>query len=239
MTRQLQSHPQRAAVVPAGALEDPFATVISPAKPALDAVMHIKPSIDWVVAARERSPNLSLDVRRAQQFADQAADRLRLIPPVETLRQMGQLFSDAERIPAPEAWLHLAIGVMLSERPNAGKVSPTYRFGIVDSMLYDEEYAPGFSQPVVVRALRELRKASDFVPSPAEVLKTCKRQKRLFQELQRRTEQLIFIRQNAEAVVAEDGRQFEEDFGPWEEIQREGTIGTTTTKVDDNSDCPF
>jgi hypothetical protein len=210
---QLQTRQHRTAVVRAGPSEDPFATVLRPAQPALDAIVQLKPSIDFIVA-NEKRRHFHLDVRRSLEFADEAAERLKVIPPLAVLRQAERLFGDAERIPAPEAWLHVALGILLAERPNAGKVSPTYRFGIVDSMLYDEEYAPGFSQPVVLRALRELRKASEFVPAPAEVLKTCARQKQSFGTLRLRTEQLIAVRENAEQILAEDRRLWEQDWGP-------------------------
>src|SRR6202042_869953 len=75
MTRELQPHQRRTVVAPTAAIEDPFAAVISPARPALDAVVYLRPSVDWVLA-NEGNQYLILDVRRASQFADAAADRL-------------------------------------------------------------------------------------------------------------------------------------------------------------------
>lgn len=216
MSMQLQPRQRQDIVASPTAIGDPFAAILTPAKPALDAMAYLKGAIDWI-AANSSSPYLTLNVQQALQFADEAADRLQLIPPTEILRQAGQLFEDAVRIPAPPAWLHIALGIMLNSMPNAGKVSPSYRFGVVDSMLNDEEFAPGFSEAVVFRAIRQVRKAEKFVPSPAQFLEACKQQKRIFDEMHMRTEQLISIRENAEAVLAEDKRQFEENFPGFDE----------------------
>jgi hypothetical protein len=145
------------------AIDDPFAAISVPAGPTLQAIAHLNPSVDWVVA-NNCSPHLTLDVRRADEFLDEADDRLKLIPPTDVLRQAEQLFRDAERTPAEAAWLHVALGVMLDSLPNADKISASYRFGIIDSITYDDAFAGGFSQPVVIRAIRELRKTRRSFP---------------------------------------------------------------------------
>jgi hypothetical protein len=48
--------------------------------------------------------------------------------------------------------------------------------------IYDDEFAAGFSAAVVFRAIRQVRKAEKFVPSPAQFLEACKQQKRSFGE---------------------------------------------------------
>ena len=72
------------------------------------------------------------------------------------------LFDAAECQSAPAEWLLAMVNHMLAERPNARNVSEDYAAGIVDSMLYDEElhgdYEPGFSAPVLVAVVRELRR---------------------------------------------------------------------------------
>ena len=49
--------------------------------------------------------------------------------------------------------------------------------------IYDDEFAPGFSAAVVFRAIRQVRKAEKFVPSPAQFPEACKQQKRSFGEM--------------------------------------------------------
>jgi hypothetical protein len=233
-SRQLQPLQRQDVVASPTAIGDPFATIMVPCRPTLQAVVHLKPSVDWVIA-NNCNPHLTLDLHRADEFLDEADERLKLIPPIDVLQQAFQLFRDAERIPAEPGWLHIAIGIMMDSLPNAGRVSASYRFGIIDSIVYDDAFAGGFSQPVVIRAIRELRKVQTFVPAPADFLKACMVEKRFFRESQMRTEQLVSIRENAEAVVAEFERQFREDFGEDEE-----DVGPRQLEPDDpDFDYPF
>jgi hypothetical protein len=65
-------------------------------------------------------------------------------------------------------------------------------------------------------------------------------EKRFFGEMRFRAEQLIAIRENAEAVFAEFNRKFEEDFGPDEECVGTKRPGWRPPEYPaDNSDCPF
>jgi hypothetical protein len=84
---------------------------------------------------------------------------------------------------------------MLDSMPNARNVSPSYRFGLVDSMMRDEEvwgrYGPGFSYAVVARAIREVRRTSEFAPSQAAFLKLCAKHRSQFQELAGKTTRLM------------------------------------------------
>jgi hypothetical protein len=240
MSRELQTRQHDQAVAaPTTAISDPFTAILTPARPTLDAVAHLKPALDLLVKLQRRAV-VGLDLKDPVRSIDEAERRLELIPPLSTLRQAAQLFEDARRIPAPAAWLHLAVGAMLAGMPNSANVSPFYRMGIVDSMLHDEEFAPGFSAPVVIRAMRELRKATKFVPAPAELFDACKAQAQFLGEMRICTEQLASIRENAEAVVAEFNRKFEEDFGPDDErTETNRPVGRPPEYPADNSDVPF
>jgi hypothetical protein len=94
---------------------------------------------------------------------------------------------------------------MLAERANAKNVSADYAAGLVDSMLYDAElhsgYEPGFSAPVLIAVVREMRRAGDFVPSQAAVLKACTEHRKKFELHRARTQSLMNLRENAEAVI--------------------------------------
>jgi hypothetical protein len=59
---------------------------------------------------------------------------------------------------------------MLDSVPGAQHISDAFRHGVVDSMFDDPEvwegYSPGFSAPVIVRAVREARRQGGL-PRPA------------------------------------------------------------------------
>ncbi|WP_108516884.1 hypothetical protein [Bradyrhizobium algeriense] len=73
---------------------------------------------------------------------------------------------------------------MLAAAPNTKTVSPAYSFGLIDSILYDEElregHSAGFNCAVVVSAIRQLRRDQSFIPAPAEVLQACLQHRRVF-----------------------------------------------------------
>ncbi len=172
--------PDTGSLVPVGADDDPFAVVFVPAKPALDAALKLQPLFAWLErhyqnVSREFLP--LLDVKRAQEHKAVAFRRCAAIPEDAAMYQNEELFRSAECEAAPEAWLHAAIGLMLDSMPNAKNVSPSYRYGLVDSMLRDPEvwggYRPGFSYPVIAQVAREVRRMGDFAPSQAEFLKLC------------------------------------------------------------------
>jgi hypothetical protein len=164
------------------------------------------------------------------------------VPETGLLEKAKQLFHDAERVPAPPAWYGLAFGTMLAGAPNAKNVPPAYTFGLIDSILYDEElqerYGPGFSCPVVVCAIRQLRRDTSFIPTPAEVLEACRQHRRKFRDLQWTVDVLMRVRQNAEELKAEFNRQFEEDFGPLDDYKPK-TRPPGWRPPDDDEPVPF
>jgi hypothetical protein len=133
--------------------------------------------------------------------------------------QAEELFHTAECEAAPEPWLHAAIGLTLDRMPSAKNLSPSYRFGLVDSMLRDPEvwggYRPGFSYAVIAQVARDVRRTGDFTPSPAEFLKLCGKHRSLFCERQSHIRRLVNLRQNAGDVLIETGDLKVPD---WEEI---------------------
>ncbi len=118
------------------------------------------------------------------------------------------MFYDAEHVPAPPAWYGLSFGAMLAGAPNAKNVPPAYIFSLIDSILYDEEihdgYGPGFSCPVVVRAIRQLRRTPASSRRPLRSFRACRQHRRKFRDCKQTVDVLIQVRRNAEEVVAED-----------------------------------
>jgi hypothetical protein len=219
----------------AGGVVDRFAQVSAVAKPTFDAALQLRDARAWLTKWKNRDPSfnrLLLNVERCDEL-DEAEARLVVIPDMAFLQQAGQLFDDAEHKSAPEPWFHLALGAMLASMPNAKNVAPDYQFGVVDMLVRDEEVwekgcEPGFSAPVFVRAIRQVRREDEFVPAAAKILKACQQNRRHFRELGFNVTLLMQVRENAERVVSE----WEIPFLSQENRQKNHI-------PDDDSDVPF
>ena len=224
MSTNIRPVPTGQIVTGGSAVINRWEQVVEIARPTLDAVLKLREARTWL-ADRQRYPRVMIDLNMVvEEDEDEARARLALIPEKAVLQEAAQLFGDAVRKSAPEPWFHLVIGTMLASMPNAKNVAPDYQFGIVDMLLRDEESwekdcEPGFSAPVFVRAIRQVRRDEEFVPSAAKILKACHDHRKRFRRLGSDVEVLIQVRENAEAVAADDPGRFEEDFGfsEWEE----------------------
>ncbi|HEX7882950.1 MAG TPA: hypothetical protein VF499_09445, partial [Afipia sp.] len=127
--------------------DDPFETLFAPAKPALDAVIALWSAMSWLGTQRQSKLPL-FDPAKVGKL-------IKLIPTGDRILEAQARFRDAAYEPAPEAWTHLAIGLMLQSMPAAADIHDSYRCGIVDSLYRDpvvtEGLDPGFSAPVIVR----------------------------------------------------------------------------------------
>jgi hypothetical protein len=220
-----------------GAIVDRFAQVSAIAKPTLDAIPKLRDAREWLAKWKNRDPSyfhLMLNVERYDEL-DEAEERLALVPDMTFLKQAGQLFDDAVRKSAPEPWFHLALGAMLAGMPNAKNVAPDYQFSVVDTLHDDEIWEkgcePGFSAPVFVCAIRQVRREEEFVPTAAKILKACQQQRKRFRELEGNVALLISVSENAEAVVSEWHIPWNED--KYQELRQKNNI------PDDDSDVPF
>jgi hypothetical protein len=169
--------------------------------------VKLRPALDWLEDQQKR-PTVLIDLDRAvENVADEDAEaRLAVIPEAAFLQEAAQLFDDAIHRSAPEPWYHLAIGATLRGMPNAKGIAPDYSCIIVDMLLHDHETRergcePDFSPAIFVCALRKMRRTTEFVPSPAEILKACQHYRKNFKELANDVETLIAVRENAEQVV--------------------------------------
>jgi hypothetical protein len=73
-------------------------------------------------------------------------------------------------------------------------------------------YSPGFSAPVIVRAVREARRQGGL-PAPGNFLALCTRHRSWFQHAQARMHDLLEIRQNAEDILIKLGDDRVTDLG--------------------------
>jgi hypothetical protein len=153
--------------------EDPFEIAFAPAKASLDAVIEMWKPLTWL----DRRRRTRLDLFDPKQ----AAELIELIPPGHRIAEAGALFLQAEEVPAPEAWVHVAIGVMLQEF--GANVSDAFRCGVVDGAYRDPEiwgsYYAGFSAAVVVRSIRQAR-LMGALPSTGGFLSLCVKQRQWF-----------------------------------------------------------
>jgi hypothetical protein len=183
-----------------------FEQVAAIAKPTLDAIVKLRDARMWL-ADRQRFPRVMINLDQVdEQAEDEARARLDLIPEAGALQKAAQLFDDAARKSAPEAWFHLALGAMLASMPNARNVTPDYQFGVVDTTLRDEESwerdcEPGFSAPIFISAIRKVRREEEFVPSAAKILKACQEYRKRFKQLRAEVAVLIAARENAEETL--------------------------------------
>jgi hypothetical protein len=143
-----------------------------------------------------------------------------LIPDqTEVLDKAEDLFHAAEHEPAPIDWLELAIDLMLSTAPNAKGVSELYAAALVDSIMDDPEvwqgYRPGFSAPVIIRVMREIRRKNTFVPTIAEFLDLCQKHRQQFRRWQWDLLTLLNLRDDAEGILISLGEVEVEPDEPW------------------------
>lgn len=180
---------------------DHFALAFAPARPTLDALAKLR-KVRTYLAERER-----YDPKRNYAFGDLSpTELLALLPDAATLQHAKQLFEEAQHVPAPEEWYFLALGAMLAAMPNSGKVPVDYTFGLVNSILNDDDLhrgyrEMGFSFAVVVLAIREVRRECKFVPSAQEVLEACQKHRRAFRDLIVDLEVMISVREHAEVAL--------------------------------------
>lgn len=190
-------------LVTSAPIEDRFALAFAPAKPTFDALAKLRKVRNHLAERRRYDPNC-----KSHPFGHLAAsERLGFLPDAATLAQARHLFHEAEHIPAPEEWLHLAFGAMLAAAPNSGRVPVDYQFGLVDLILNDEELHRGydelgFSMPVVVLAIREVRRECKYVPSAQELLEACQKHRRAFRDLAFDVDVMIEVRDLAELALA-------------------------------------
>jgi hypothetical protein len=180
--------------------DDPFRVVFAPAQPALDAARKLK-------QLRSLADLPMLDIKHAEQHRDAAIERCELIPEDAIMYRARRRFEAAEHEPAPEPWLHAAIGLTLDSIPSARDLPPSYRYGLVDLLMDDDSnYEPGFSYAVVAEASREVRRiSSDLPPSQAAFLEACVKARAGFRKLVSCSDQLIATRQGAEDILIELG----------------------------------
>jgi hypothetical protein len=209
------------------AVVDRFAQVIEVAQPTLDAIVKLREAGDWLAKWRNYDPSynrLMLDPNRLID-EDEANARLAIIPEMTVLQDAARLFDDAVRKAAPEPWFFLAIGAMLLAMPNAKNVAPDYSLGIVDMLVHDHESwerdcQPGFSAPVFICAIRQVRREQEFVPSAAAILKACKEHRARFRRLESEVTLLIHVRENAEEHL----RVFDYVWTEEDEVQRQKVL---------------
>jgi hypothetical protein len=174
--------------------ENPFAVAFLPAQPTLDALADLRRPLVWL-DKRRRSQKPLFDPAQARELFE-------LISTDERLYAAQRLFRDAETEPAIESWVHVALSVMLQSIPAAAGVNDAFRNGIVDSMYNDPQvwgaYQPGFSAPVIARAIRQLRREDHGVPSVARILEVCTLHRRLFKRFAADIDELVFLRYEAE-----------------------------------------
>jgi hypothetical protein len=130
---------QSAAVINGVGSEDPFEIAFRPAKPVLDALIEMRRPISWL--DQQRRSGLPIF------HPSRAAELIDIIPNGDRIAKAGALFIEAEEKPAPEEWLHLALGVMLDSEPGAANVPDAFRCAVADGAYRDEQvwerYQPG------------------------------------------------------------------------------------------------
>jgi hypothetical protein len=179
--------------------------MIEVARPTLDAFPRLRYARDWLAHWKKRDSGFSRLMLDPNGIIDEdeVNERLTFLPQMAVLQEAVQLFGDAVRKSAPEPWFFLAIGAMLLSMPNAKNVAPDYSIAIIDMLVHDHESwerdcQPGFSAPVFISALRQVRPETQFVPSAAEILEACKANRKRFRQLESDVTLLIHVRENAE-----------------------------------------
>jgi hypothetical protein len=203
-----------APIVSEAGSEDPFEITFAPAKPVLDAIIEMWKPLAWL--DRQRRSRLPLfDPERAAELID-------LIPSGGRIAKAGTLFLEAEEISAPEAWVHVAVGLMLQSEANPNAIDgDAYRCAITDGAFRDPEvwepYDAGFSAAVVVRSIRQARRQG-ALPSPGGFLKLCAKHREQFKKWNADTSTLLEIRWAAEDVLDQIGPKWLDYYDPEEEV---------------------
>jgi hypothetical protein len=204
-----------AAIINGVGAEDPFEIVIMPAKPVLNALIEMRKPLAWLNQQR-RSGRPIFHPNRAVELID-------VIPNGDRIARAGALFLVAEEQPAPEQWLHVALGVMLDSEPGAVTVPDAFRCAITDGAYRDpavwEHYdEPGFSCAVVVQAIREAR-LQGALPSPGGFLKLCIKHRRQFRTWNADISTLLNLRWEAEDALEKiDPKRLLLDYNPDDEV---------------------
>jgi len=180
--------------------EDPFEVCFRPAKAALDAVIEMREPLRWL-DERRRSRRPLFEPERADEI-------INLVPSGNRIAKAGALFLEAEEIPAPEGWMHVAIGLMLQSETSAN-VSDAYRCAIADGAFRDpeawESYEPGFSAAVIVRSIREARRQG-ALPPPGRFLNLCAKHRAQFKTWNVDLPTLLDVSYAAEDALEEIGK---------------------------------
>jgi hypothetical protein len=207
---------------------DAFTLAMTEAKPTLDHLHQLRDPFAWYDQNRNQLGGITLhqlDTRivACAKNRDVARYLYDLIPDQnEVLDPAQDYFEIAECVPTTEANLHRVIGRMLNQMPNTKGVSDDYRLGLSDSIMYDPEiaegYRPGFSMPVYVQVVREIRRTCEFAPSQARFIELCQKHRIIFRDRQRDLLQLHSFRDRAEAILMNLGEvkyDFPDDEEGW------------------------
>lgn len=185
---------QSTGVVTTGGAVDPFEVAFAPAKLVLDAMIEMRKPLAWLYRQR-RSGRPLFEPARAAELID-------LIPDGGQLARAGALILEAVEQPAPEAWVHVAVGLML-QADRASVDSDAYRCAVVDSLYRDleiwEHYEPGVSAPVVVKAIREARLQG--APTSGAFVLLCLKHRRLLKAIHNQISDLMELRYQAEDTL--------------------------------------
>jgi hypothetical protein len=132
--------------------------------------------------------------------APRAAELIELIPDGTQLAKVSVLFREAVERPAPEGWVHVAVGLML-QADGASVDGDAYRCAVADSLYRDPECwenEPGVSAAVVVKAIRVARLSG--APTPGAFVQLCLKNRRLFKAIHLRNDisDLMTVRYAAE-----------------------------------------
>jgi hypothetical protein len=194
--------------------EDPFEVAFKPAKQTLDAVIALRRPFAELEKLR-RAGLTPFDPQRA-------VDLCRYLPGDMELLDAQVAFGKAEKEPAEESWAHIALGLMLESMSTGAEIpNDAYRCAIADSLYRDPEmwgpYAPGFSQPVIVRAIREARRReADTRPSAGWFLASCQRHRQQFKLWAEDAETLVRVRYYVEDLPGAAPVEYdEEDLVPF------------------------
>jgi hypothetical protein len=190
---------------------DAFAIALAEAQPTLDLLHALREPFAWCDENRDREGNITirdLDTRKAAWAKNRAMARFLydLIPDQNEVLDLAQeRFRIAEQVPTTEANLHRIIGRMLNQMPNTKGVSDDYRLGLVDSLMYDPEvsgnYRPGFSMPVYLQVVREVRRSCEFAPAQAKFIELCQKYRTIFRDRQCDVFCLSSLRDDAESIL--------------------------------------
>jgi hypothetical protein len=180
--------------------EDPVQVVFRPARMVLDALTEMWEPFAWLDQQRQS--------RRPLFEPAKAAELIHIIPPGHRIAEAGALFLQAEEVPAPESWVHLAVGMMLQSQPNPISFDgDAYRCTIADGLYADPEvsdwgrYLPGFSAAVIVRTIRQIRRECVELPHPGRFINLCVEHREWFKKRHADMGTLMDLRYEAEDAL--------------------------------------